>query len=359
VFKKPTWSTIVQTSASGKEVRIALYSSPIWNFSLTFDHIRAKEIYSQIGQVPVTSAIINANTLLTNDYFALAGFMNGRQGAFDSFLYDDDSDNWIGQVQIGLGTGTSANYQAVRTIGEFSENIQNLNGTPVVAATWSATTQVAVNALVIPSLTAIRSQSGFVLGWQTPGWPNYFQCTSAGTTGSTEPNWRNAPIAGSTLTDGSVTWTNQGVPLVVYFNLSLSDWAASHSYSLGQAIKPTTNNAGGFTMQAKVAGTSGATRPSFPQAIGGTVTDGGVTWTNLGLTPVGAGGNLVPQNTTTYSVGNSGPGIITANAPTNTQVFLTSGFYFRCRFKDDTAELEEILSDVWSAKKVDFISVKI
>ena len=350
----------MQTATSGKEVRIANWSSPIWKFSLTFDHLRAREVYSVIGQVPSFAAMINSSQIIANDYYALAGFINGRQGMWDTWLYDDDSDNWIGQVQIGLGTGASINLQAVRQIGEYSENVQNLNGTPVgTIGTWSASLPVSSGGLVLPTLNAIRTQAGFVLGWQTPGWPNYFKCTTAGTTGSAEPNWRNAPISGATIQDGSCVWTNQGVPLVLFYNLTLADWAATTVYSAGTAIIPTSNNAAGYTYQCTTAGTSGASRPTFPQSLGATVTDGGAVWTCIGLSFVGAGGNLVPQLTSAYQVGNAGPGLITCSPPNNAQTFLTSGFYFRCRFSSDAAaDFSEIMSDIWQLKELKFQSVK-
>ena len=37
VHKKPLFSTLVASHASGREVRDALYRNPIWQFELTFD----------------------------------------------------------------------------------------------------------------------------------------------------------------------------------------------------------------------------------------------------------------------------------------------------------------------------------
>src|SRR5690242_8931191 len=204
LYKKATWGTIVQRSTSGKRVAIQTYSSPIWKFSLTYDHIRAREQYGQIGMVPVAGAIINAQQLIVNDFYALQGFINGRQGMWDTWLYDDVDDDYIGQVQIGTGTGASANYQAVRVIGEYTEPLQNLNGSAVLAGTWSANMPVSATsgALILPTLQGIQTQTGLIGLYQTPGWPNYFKCTTAGTTGATEPYWRNAALPGATIIDG-------------------------------------------------------------------------------------------------------------------------------------------------------------
>ncbi len=63
------------------------------------------------------------------------------------------------------------------------------------------------------------------------------------------------------------------------------------TYSLGNAIKPTNNNAGGYTFEATTVVAPG--HPSstanvsmvWPQAVGGTLPDGNITWTNVGLPP--------------------------------------------------------------------------
>lgn len=60
-------------------------------------------------------------------------------------------------------------------------------------------------------------------------------------------------------------------------------WAATKSYPLNYTIKPSHNNAGGYIFKVTVSGTSNGTEPaSWPQTVGNTQTDGGVTWTNLG-----------------------------------------------------------------------------
>jgi hypothetical protein len=67
-----------------------------------------------------------------------------------------------------------------------------------------------------------------------------------------------------------------------------SDWQASHSYALNALILPTSNNAGGYTYQITACSggcpqSSGSSRPSFTQTVNGTITDGSVTWTNVGV----------------------------------------------------------------------------
>lgn len=92
-----------------------------------------------------------------------------------------------------------------------------------------------------------------------------------GVTGSAQPTW-NA-TSGGTTTDGTVTWTNAGS----------SSWLANHAYAVGSIVigeaLPSVNN---YTFVAMNAGTSGATRPNWVAGTGLQVSDGGITWINIG-----------------------------------------------------------------------------
>ncbi|HLY66893.1 MAG TPA: flagellar hook protein FlgE [Chloroflexota bacterium] len=57
-------------------------------------------------------------------------------------------------------------------------------------------------------------------------------------------------------------------------------WAAQTAYTVGQSISPPSAN--GHIYQCTVAGTSGATAPGSWPTDGSTVTDGGVTWQDMG-----------------------------------------------------------------------------
>lgn len=58
-------------------------------------------------------------------------------------------------------------------------------------------------------------------------------------------------------------------------SLTVGTWAATTAYTLGTAVEL----AGGQEIVVTTAGTSGASAPTAPGSIGGTVTDGTVTWT--------------------------------------------------------------------------------
>src|SRR5581483_4754796 len=103
VKRSPLWKTRVQESISGKEVRIADWSFPRWQWQLSYDFLRGDPV--------------------NVEFQALAGFFNQRLGMFDSFLYQDADDNNISAQLLGTGDGATTSFQLVRTLGGFVEPI--------------------------------------------------------------------------------------------------------------------------------------------------------------------------------------------------------------------------------------------
>ena len=95
---------------------------------------------------------------------------------------------------------------------------------------------------------------------------HYYKCTTAGTSGALEPTW---PASG-TVTDSGATWTESGNYV----------WQASHAYGLNDVVAPFINT--GHYYRCTTAGASGTTAPTWPTANNGTVTDGGITWREVG-----------------------------------------------------------------------------
>lgn len=107
VKKAPEFSTKVQRSINGRELRAAFYSYPLYSFSLQFEVLREAGV--------------------TNELQSLMGFFLARKGMFDSFLYTDPSDYLVVDQSFGSGNGVQAQFQLTRPLGGFSEPVQNVN----------------------------------------------------------------------------------------------------------------------------------------------------------------------------------------------------------------------------------------
>lgn len=112
VKKTPVWSTKIQKSASGREMRAAYYSYPLWKFSLSFEVLRTRTSVNELEQ--------------------LAGFFNARRGSFESFLYEDPTDNQVADQLIGRVVQGQTKYQLVRAFGDFVEPVLALKGNPEI-----------------------------------------------------------------------------------------------------------------------------------------------------------------------------------------------------------------------------------
>lgn len=144
---------------------------------------------------------------------------------------------------------------------------------------WAATTVYAAGDKVVPIST------------MTGGGGKFLQCTTGGTSGSTAT--LAVPAPGSTLTDGSVTWTAvSGIPAdlahyAALFTINKGLRANSTVYSSGDCISLTpTGGAGGDTNQhlyrCTTGGTSASSQPStFLGVDGEAITDGTAVFTEL------------------------------------------------------------------------------
>ena len=135
IFKVPTWATRTQRAISGRELTVPDYVNPIWNFRLTFSILRDFAWNS-----------------ITTELRQLMNFYNQVSGGYDTFLFDDISDDSVTDQAVGTGDGTTRAFQLVRTLytSGFAEAIiavnaitnVKLNGTPTGAYTLDSTTGI-------------------------------------------------------------------------------------------------------------------------------------------------------------------------------------------------------------------------
>jgi uncharacterized protein (TIGR02217 family) len=134
IIKTPTFSTEIQESLAGREVRVQNFQNPIWEFTLTYEYLlNDPKFRDENEQTPLE---------------ALVGFFLARGGQFDDFLLNEsdltgrlEDSVYTGQP-IGIGDGTTRTFQIVRNIGGFLEAVQNpMNQTATVYLNGAAKVQ--------------------------------------------------------------------------------------------------------------------------------------------------------------------------------------------------------------------------
>lgn len=117
IVKTPTFSTEIQESLTGREVRVQNFQNPIWEFTLTYEYLlndpRSRD---ENEQTPLET---------------LVDFFLARGGQFDDFLLNEsdltgrlEDSVYTGQP-MGLGDGVTKSFQLVRNLGGFLEAVQN------------------------------------------------------------------------------------------------------------------------------------------------------------------------------------------------------------------------------------------
>lgn len=116
--KAASSSTIVQSSPSKREVRIAQSQNPVWTWQLIYEVL--------FGDLARSTASFSPYS----DLQELMGFFLARQGMFDDFLYNDVDDNAVAAQAMQLvndGAGTYYTPLQRNMGGQFFEDITDLN----------------------------------------------------------------------------------------------------------------------------------------------------------------------------------------------------------------------------------------
>ncbi|HXJ62427.1 MAG TPA: DUF2460 domain-containing protein [Actinomycetota bacterium] len=139
VVKTPTWGTRMQRAVSGRELRVSDYANPIWNFTLT---------YSVLHDATFGTTYVSPYTELRT----LMNFVNVHRGAWDTFLFDDITDDTVVGGAIATADGVNSGYGLVRALipGGFKEQMfaphtvsaVYLDGVPTSAYTLDSNTGV-------------------------------------------------------------------------------------------------------------------------------------------------------------------------------------------------------------------------
>lgn len=199
VIRTPMWSTNIQKTVSGREVRSSFYSAPLYKYSLNYDVLRQG------------AALLEWQTL--------QDFYGARSGDYDTFLFNDPNDNSVTAQLFGTGDGATAAWQLKRSliVGGFLDPIYNANSAPAIsinAVLQTLNTDYLLSAsnlvtfiLRVPNLTsAVGSGSGGTLAANT----YFYKITALNAFGETiGSNERSVTTVGATssvaLTWGAVT----------------------------------------------------------------------------------------------------------------------------------------------------------
>jgi hypothetical protein len=144
--KKPGFSTRVASHASGREVRVALMSYPLYEFEAVYDGLASSSSAALVG-------------LGSSSLQSLMGFFLQLLGQAGTFLYTDPDDNAVVGQSIGTGDGETQSFLLVRALGGFSEpmpwvtNVANvyLNGVLQSPSNWAFTAPNSIGFYIAPA----------------------------------------------------------------------------------------------------------------------------------------------------------------------------------------------------------------
>ena len=108
--KKPGFSTRVAAHVSGREVRVALMSYPLYEFETVYNGLAssATPAFAGLGAASLQS---------------LMGFFLQLQGQFGTFLYTDPDDNAVTAQAFATGDGATTAFTMMRSLGGFLEPV--------------------------------------------------------------------------------------------------------------------------------------------------------------------------------------------------------------------------------------------
>lgn len=344
IGKYPVFNTLTQTPASRRgETRISTTPYCTWEFSMTF---------------PYVPGTFNDSTSYLNQ---VAGFFMSMQGSANSFLYDDPQDNTISSpVSFGTGDGSTTAFQLSRPIGNYSDIIQNVNGTPTL---YMNGTNITTRNLIPDSDGTSGTWTGDVL--------LIFSSTGGAVTGG---QWTYTGTGSTSSFRAKFSTPINVVPNAQYTLSGYID--ASHVTSIaggGNAcflLEDTTTHTT-FAQAAQSIGTNGRVSVTFTMP---STTSQVLVLMDTNNCTVASGQPLVfsnPQleigstatayqstNQTGYSISSLGVVTFTTAPAVNAALAWTGKYYFRCRFKnDDLSELKEISKNFWTIGQLEWVSV--
>jgi hypothetical protein len=378
--KTPTWSTKVLTAVSGRETRGSFQSYPRWRFTLAYEFLRGGNGFNELQD--------------------LVGFFNQRGGSFDNFLYRDPADYTVADQALGVGDSATAEFRFVRAQGGFvepvlaPENMWLYLDRGVALGKWRVSHQARTNAFArSEDLTnSYWAKSNTLITGNTandPAGAATLDLVAEDTANGTHSVYRSmSPIGGAGVKHVISWYVKAAGRTTIYckpfwsgcggaeFDLSTGQVSAVDAGVLSAGIRALSGGVYRVWIVVRPSDTTAAAlRMYLRQAPGvsGSYTGDGTSGVHTGWLQHEAIAEEAPEEPTEYipSVGAAATtvpaaftlgemGYFTFAVPPGTGVLISwSGtFWFRVRFTHDSTDLEQFLQDLYSAKKVEFISEK-
>ena len=206
VSRSPVYGTLVQTSASGKELRASFEAWPRYRYTLNLNFAR---------EAGYSAKTVQDETANLNRFFQI------HLGSWDSFLFQDPLDYTVTGMGFGLGDGTTTAFQLQRVLaGQITDGLgtypaystprtnlvtysQAFDNAAWIAASCAAT----ANAAIAPDGTATAESLVEASSGSTEHYVNQSFSSSSGQTASVsiyaKAGARSWCYLGMVLKDGS------------------------------------------------------------------------------------------------------------------------------------------------------------
>ena len=357
LHRKPTWSTLVSSHVSGREVRAAQYANPIWNFELTFDGLdsSANNAYGALGALSLQT---------------LMGFFLAQQGQLGSFYFADPADFTVTGQNIGTGDGSTTSFQMVRTMGQYNEQMF-APFTPVApsrAPTYPGLSTVYAPNNIISYSQDLTQSSAWTVAHATIA--SSVSDPFGGTTAQTVTATSSACSATQAVAAAGANYICS-----VYMRRRTGTGAVTLTNPAGTPQSVTLTSAWQLF---SFAGPPGGGNATFAIALGtnadaidicdchleqafATTTTPGTYFQTLATPYYGGpfitvGGALVDPSLYTVTTGL----VAFTNAPAgNAAVLWTGMFSFLCRFDDDSEDFDQFMLNLWQVKTIKLRSLRL
>jgi hypothetical protein len=200
----------------------------------------------------------------------------------------------IGVADPSVAPTITATGSGALAAGDYSVAYANVTAygltalTPVSTVTLTANQQIAVSSL--PALPAGVTSRQFFVSEEIGSTRLRYAVTR---TNASDFNINALPLANAALPPSFNTTSEELIRIAMSFATNSQDvlpaWRSGITPTVADIYLPTALNGHKYTATS-VSGATGASEPTWPTSAGGTVVDGGVTWTESGETVLGQAG---------------------------------------------------------------------